>query len=266
MKRTFAFALAVGLTLFVGLAAAAAKQPKTFKVKSTLDRKTVLPQRIHWLAFPSLPSTQVRQVEFLIDGKVRWVESRAPYTYSDDGGYLVTSWLSPGRHRFTVRATSWTGRRGIATVVARVIPAPSPDASLAGSWQRDVATPVPPGPSYPGDAVPAGTWTLTFDQRWIASRFPGTFDPATSPQTGAGNVLLDDYTPGANTLTLYGAVTTGPFNPRVAAGGGWWCGPGGPKATYSWSVSDNTLTLTPVAGDACSQRGGIYAGQWTRVR
>jgi hypothetical protein len=255
----------VALTLFVGLAAAAAKQPKTFKVKSTLDGKTVLPQRIHWLAFPRLPSSQVRQVEFLIDGKVRWVESRAPYSYSDDGGYLVTSWLSPGRHRFTVRATSWTGRRGIATVVARVIPAPSPDASLAGSWQREVATPVAPDPNYPGDAVPAGTWTLTFDQRWIASQFPGTFDPKTSPQTAAGNVLLDDYTPESNTLTLYGAVTTGPFNPRVAAGGGWWCGPGGPKATYTWSVSDTTLTLKPIVADACSQRGGIYAGQWTRV-
>jgi hypothetical protein len=249
----------------MGAAARPATNP--FKVTSTLDGKTVLPHRIRWLAFPRLPAAQIKQVDFLIDGKVRWIEHNAPYSYSDDGGYLVTSWLAPGRHRFAVRATSISGRRAIHTVLTRIVAAPEPPAELAGSWQRDVPTEVPGDPRCSGaDAVPAGRWTLVFDRRWIESHYPGTFNPATSPRTGAGNILLDDYVLGSGTFTVYGAVTTGLGNPRVAAGGGWWCDPGGPSATYTWSVSGNTLTLRPVrGGDKNTQRGGVYAGEWRRV-
>jgi hypothetical protein len=258
--------VSAGLALMAFGLASAAPARAPFAVRSTLDRKTVLPHRIRWLAFPHVPTSQVREVEFLIDGKVRWIEHNAPYSYSDDGGLLVTTWLGPGPHRFTVRATSTSGRKATDTVIARVVALPSLPTALSGSWRREIVTPVPPDPSYPGDAVPAGTWTLVFAPRWIESHFPGSFNPATSPKTGAGNVLLNDYTPGASHITLYGAVTTGLFNAHAAAGGGWWCGPGGPKATYSWSVSGDTLTLTPTRGrDACSQRGGVFGGKWTRA-
>jgi hypothetical protein len=41
----------------------------------------------------------------------------------------------------------------------------------------------------------------------------------------------------------------------------------GPQATYSWSVSDGTLTLVPSSRpDACKQRGAIMTGDWTRVK
>jgi hypothetical protein len=248
----------------VVLLAAAAPTPaaQRFSVTSTLHGKKVLPHRIHWVARTSRPASEVK---FLIDGKVGWIEHNPPFSYSDDGGYLVTSWLSPGRHRFTVKASSYTGAKTSENVVARVIAAPEPPAALAGSWSRNVPNPVPPDPAYPGDAVPAGTWTITFDRRWLEERFPGTFDPATSPQTGAGNILLDDYTAGPETLTIYGAVTTHPLNFKIAAGGGWWCAPGGPKGRYSWSVSGDSLTLTAAPSDGCSQRGGVLAGTWTRV-
>lgn len=235
-------------------------------VASTLDGKLVLPRRIRWLAFPKPAGGVVKQVDFLIDGKVRWVEHNAPYSFSDDGGYLVTSWLTPGSHRFTVRATTTSGRVGVDVVVARIAAAPDPPAALAGSWERTVAAPVPPDPAFPGDAVPAGKWTLEIDRRWVESRFPGTFNPATSPRTGAGNVLINDYTLRGRTLAFYGAVTTGLFNFHVATGGGWWCGPGGPKGTYSWSVSGDSLTLTPMPLDGCSQRGVVFAGTWERVK
>src|SRR5581483_7794604 len=115
---------------------------KALKVASTLDGKTVLPHRIHWLGLPALPQTQVREVDFLIDARVRWIEHGAPYSYGDDGGYLVTSWLAPGRHRFTIRVRSTDGRTGTDTVLARVLPAPPPPTQLAGTWQRDVRTTV----------------------------------------------------------------------------------------------------------------------------
>ena len=99
---------AIALVAAVAVATAAVAQPDSpsFKVRSTLDGKTALPHRIHWVAFPSLPRKQVAEVAFVIDGgKPRWIEHNPPYTYGDDRGYLVTSWLSPGRHRFTVRVT-----------------------------------------------------------------------------------------------------------------------------------------------------------------
>ena len=258
----------VGSLALLGIAVAlapGAATPSAQKLtgRSSLAGKMVLPHRIHWVA----RSAGASEVRFLIDGKVRWIEHSAPFSYSDDGGYLVTSWLSPGRHRFTVRATSPTGARASETVLARVVAGPEPSAQLSGSWQRNVPSSVPPDPLFPGDSVPAGTWTIVFG-RWIESRFPGTFDPATSPQTGAGNILLNDYTVGPGTMTIGGAVTSHPLFDNVAEGGGWWCGPGGPRGSYSWSVSGdgNTLTLAPAPSDGCSQRGGIFTGTWTRAK
>jgi hypothetical protein len=134
----------------------------------------VVPHRTHWLAFPHLPGTFATRVDFLIDGKVRWIERNPPYTYSDDDGFLVTSFLSPGRHRFTVRVRTIDGRVVSDTVRARMLPAPTPPAQLAGKWQRDVAQAVPADPgASAGDSVPAGTWTLDFEQRWLEDLAPG---------------------------------------------------------------------------------------------
>lgn len=243
------------------LRAAASNIGPSFKVASTLDGKTVLPHRIHWLVFPG-PRTQVREVAFLVDGKLRWVEHGAPYSYSDDGGYLVTSWLSPGLHRFTVRVLTTTGRTGTDTVIARAVPAPAPSPELAGTWQRKILNTVA-DPHGDGDA-PAGTWRLVFDRRWIQDRAPGRWNPTTSPKTGFGGIVDNDWVPGAKTFEIAGAVTTGIVGDKDAEGG-WWCAPGGPVARYSWSVSDDRLTLAPIGVDACYQRGAVYTGEWTRV-
>jgi hypothetical protein len=186
----------------------------------------VLPHRIHWLGFPSVPNSQVKEVDFLIDGKVRWIEQNPPYSYSDDGGYLVTSWLDPGRHRFTVRARTYSGRTGTDTVTARVVAALDPPAGLAGKWQRDIPQKVPGDPTCgAADPVPSGMWTLVFDRRWIETVYPGKFDPVQSQQTLGGYILDNDYVPGATTFQVAGAVTVNPIrdsDPRV----GWWCKPG----------------------------------------
>jgi hypothetical protein len=58
---------------------------------------------------PALPASQVREVDFLIDGRQPWVERKSSYAYAEDGGFLVTSWLTPGKHRFTVRAIPFDG-------------------------------------------------------------------------------------------------------------------------------------------------------------
>ena len=66
-----------------------------FTVRSSLDGKTVLPLRIHWVAHPQLPAAQVKEVDFLIDGRLGWVEKKTPYVYADDGNWLVTTILAP---------------------------------------------------------------------------------------------------------------------------------------------------------------------------
>ncbi len=107
-------AAGIVVVCLVAVASAAARSgagdAEPFVVGSTLDGKNVLPHRIRWVGRPKLPASQISKVEFIIDGKVRWVEQNPPYTYGDDSNWLVTSWLSPGRHRFTVRAKTRDGR------------------------------------------------------------------------------------------------------------------------------------------------------------
>ena len=248
-------------------AAISATQP--FKFTSTLDGKTVLPHRIHWLAFPRVPRSTKVKVEFLIDGKVLWAERDVPYTFADDGGYLVTSWLTPGKHRFTVRATIVRvgativkdGQIAEDTVVARVLRAADPPAALAGTWER-----TPDTKGHP--TFPAGTYKLIFEKRWIQERFPGKFNPLTThangPGTGQGLIEDNDWEPGATTFHVENAVVFKKFD-RNDPEGGSPCNPG-QGTDYSWSVDGDTLTLKPLRGkDPCAPRGFLWTGEWMRV-
>src|SRR4029453_14000831 len=122
---------AIGAVAIVAVSSAVAAVDSTpLTVTSTLDLKKALPHRIHWVAMAK-PTASVSRVEFLIDGKVRWVERNPPYVYGLDGNWLVTSWLSPGRHRFTIQAVATTNRRTTRSVVALVRRAPAVPAQLA---------------------------------------------------------------------------------------------------------------------------------------
>jgi hypothetical protein len=263
LVRRRALALAAAVVVVGVCSIGAGATGRAFKVTSTLDGKTVLPHRIHWIGSPLPRSTKVR-IEFLIDGKLAGHEGSAPYTFADDGGYLVTSWLAPGKHRFTVRATARMGGAVAQdTVVARVLPSVTPPAALAGTWQR-----TPELAGHPN--FPAGSYRLVFEKRWIQDHFPGKFDPATShnngPGTGKGLIQDNDWDPGPQTFHVQGAVVFRPFD-RTKAEGGSWCENFGPGVDYTWSVNGTTLTLAPVGGkDPCGPRGFIWTGDWTRVR
>ena len=230
------------------------------KVTSTLDGMTTLPSRIHWVATPS--SAIVKEVDFLIDGKVTWIEHNPPYVFGGDDngtnlGYLVTTWLSPGAHRFTVRATAIGGTSVTETVTAKVGAAPPPPAALQGTWTRTVtpadlthagATDMPP---------PTGQWELVFDQvgAWH-------LDPLGS---GLGN----QYDVQGDTINVYVPIQEAPEPPTGGISryghthiGGVDCNASGPFGSYRWSVSANTLTLTPIQ-DGCPNREAVWAGQWT---
>lgn len=244
--------------------AAAASEREQFKVTSTLDGKRVLPLRMHWLAYPKLPASKISQVEFLIDGKVRWIEHHAPYNYAsdDDGrnlGYLITSWLAAGRHRFTVRVTDTSGRKASDTVTARVLPVPEPPAALKGMWTR-VVTDADLKKSDPkfGGGPPGGTWKLVFDRvgAWH-------LDPL-------GSGVVNQYATRPGVIHVYAPIAMAPEGVGVSKFGHSGigpkdCTPAGPFGTYRWSVSGNKLTLTAIH-EGCGQRRAIWEGVWMHVR
>jgi hypothetical protein len=240
----------------------AGAKPAEASVRSTLEGKRVLPQRIKWLAEPTLPESEIERVDFLIDGTVRWVEREAPYGYEEGEGFLVTTWLAPGRHRFTVRVRAVDGRTASRTVRARVRPAPEVPRKLAGTWHRHVSQ----AEAVAADGAPSGRYRLVFERRWLQDRGPGKWDPETSNETGYGGIIDNYWIPGPKTFVVDGSVTFRPLR-EADAEGGWECEPSGPRARYRWSVAGDTLTLAPVGGsDPCDARGAIFTGKWKRGR
>jgi hypothetical protein len=253
------------LAAVIGVSSAAATGgAPPIRVTSSLDGKKVLPLRTRWLAYPKVPAAKIKEVDFLIDGKVRWIEHQRPYNYgSDDNGrnmgFLITTWLTPGIHRFTARVVPFAGRLVAHTVVARVLPAPTPPSELAGTWTRSVtAEDVQRATS--GEGPPPGVWRLVFDSvgAWV-------LDPM-------GSGVVEQYEATATGIHAYAPIQMAPFSDGRGGVarfghhgiGGTVCNYDGPFGNWTWSVSGDQLTLTAVK-DACGDRRAIWEGTWTRV-
>lgn len=234
-SRLAFIALLAGVVAVSPAAAGAAKQ--AFDVGSTLAGKKVLPHRIRWLGFPRIAESKVREVDFSIDGKVRWVEHNPPYTYGYDGNYLVTSNLAPGRHTFTVRAIAKDGRRGISSTSARVVAAKPPPAELAGTWKG---------------ATRGGGWTLTVDR--VGWRFRGP--------RGHGDLVDVGYL-SAGLLEARGGIYTRSHDEQE---GNNWCTEPFEPVRYRWTVMGASLTLTLAGPKHCDGQSNVWAGRWTRLR
>ncbi|PZR82682.1 MAG: hypothetical protein DLM65_03395 [Candidatus Aeolococcus gillhamiae] len=217
---------------------------------STLAGRSSLPPRVPWEAMPSVPSAQVSEVDFLIDGRLGWVEHKPPYVYGNDGNWLVTSFLMPGKHTFTVRAISTSGQSAVTTVTATVAAPPAPPAVLAGAWARRVtADDVRKATS--GSPPPPGDWRLT-----IAPVGWATFDPQ------GGQALFDVGYQSSTTVEMRPEIEQPPY-PNSSNGG--FCT--GTDPIFNWTVvigsGGKTLTLHPAAHDPCGDRAAILEGTWT---
>jgi DNA-binding SARP family transcriptional activator len=239
---------------------------------SSLDGLTVLPQRMRWVVHPDVPASAVREVDYIIDGKLRWVEHSPPYYYGgdDDGanpGYLFTSWLTAGEHVFTSHVMSAEGESPTDVVTARVLPAPQPPAALAGTWtrtvtKRDQAKSSPAfGAIGANNVPPAGVWRLVFDPIGVWE-----LDPV---KTG----LVTGYKVVADVLFAYAPISMAPSCSQGPCGvtrfghhfGGNACNYAGPFGSYRWSVSGSHLALTAI-NEPCGQRRAVWEGTWTRVK
>lgn len=237
--------LVLALTGVVAPPTPAGADGKPVKIATTLDGKHVLPHRIHWVARTSLPESVVSKVKFLIDGKVRWIEDHAPYTYGDDGNWLVTSWLAPGTHRFTVSVSATDGRRGMTTTRARVVRAPAPPSELNDThWTRAYTR------SEVGGA-PAGTWALTIDSTGWRIKDPN----------GEGAWVDVAYLrPGA--LETRGGIWTRPHNPYEGQA---WCEDTNAPVRFTWKVDGDSLTLALAGPSRCDDFGPFMSKTWSRA-
>jgi hypothetical protein len=274
MTRLFRVLTLVLLATVTTVASAlAARQASPIRVTSTLDGKTAVPSRIRWIAHPTIPASQITEVDFLIDGKLRWIDTeplpgdRYVYGGADNlqtEGFLVTTWLTPGEHHFTVRVPY---TKAVDTVTARVLPAPQPPAALVGAWTRVVtAREAANAPPQYGGAPPVGRWKLIFDR-------VGAWE--LSPVVGSGVVNQYDGEPGI--IHVYAPIEMAPLGSCgvfLCTGGisrfgyqhivGTDCTWSGPFGTYKWTVTGATLTLTAIQ-EGCPDRGDVWGGTWTRA-
>ena len=250
LRTQWLAASGLGFLALVLLAAGCSSASTAVTVTSTLDGRATLPHRIHWQAFPHTPS-HVSVVDYLIDGKRMWTEHNAPYFYGNDGNYLVTSFLTPGKHVFTVRAVDVSGQTATDTVTATVAPATAPPAALSGTWKA----------FQPGAGTPTGYWSLVITSvGWYEGDYPVT--------NLNGNLEDVAYlSPGLVEIRTGMAIG----HDSVATGGAdndlnGWCNddPGSP-ARYQWSVTGTQLRLTSAGGNPCPGFTAFLTTVWTRV-
>jgi len=245
-----AAALAAGCSSGHAATAPPSPSPARVTVTSTLDGHTVLPHRIHWQAFPSATAAHISKVDFLIDGRLGWVETRTPYFYGRDGNWLVTSILKSGPHTFTVRAITTDGHTATDTVKASVTAPAAPPAVIARTWTR-VVTPADVKKATSSQPPPSGHWRLQ-----IGPTGWQLHDPQ------GGGVLFDvRYRPGGS-MQMHPTIEYPPY-PNSNIGG--FCADTDPLWTWAYSVAGNgkTLALHPVGHDPCGDRMAILAGTWT---
>ena len=216
-------------------------------VASSLDRRTVLPHRIPWQAKTNAPAASVEEVDFLIDGKLRWIEHNAPYWYGSDGDWLVTSFLSAGVHSFTVRVKTLGGHTALDTHRARVGRVPAPPADLAGDWAQSI------GAARAGQFV--GTWHLR-----ITPAGWRLLDPKREPS------FIDVAYLAGSLLESRSPIWTNPAGPPGSpTEGNGWCDAPYPPVRYGYSVSGSLLTLKLVGSDHCGGEHIIWEGTWHRA-
>jgi hypothetical protein len=226
MRRLLAmigFLAAVG-----GPSALAGVGDTSFTLTSSLDGKSVLPVRNHWIAYPKIDPSQgqVTEVDYLIDGFHAWTAHSSPWYYGDNGNWLVTTILAPGLHTFIVRAVVPPDNVAVDKFQARVVAPPKPPARLAGTWSRAGRTLF----------IAKAGWTIGPNQIFDARYLPN------------GNALLGPE------------IIDRPEQPPT-------CG-ANPPQTWKVVLSANgkRMQLRPIGGDPCRARLAGLRGTWTLRR
>jgi hypothetical protein len=225
--RSRVLALALLTSVVAVSSALAGRNDTSFTVTSSLDGKTVLPIRSHWIAYPKIdPSRgQVAEVDYLIDGYHSWTAHSAPWYFGDKGNWLVTSVLKPGLHTFTVRALTADNQVAIDKFRARVTAPRRPPAELAGSWSR------------------AGHTLWIAKNGWVI---------------GPNQAVDVQYLPNGNVILGTLIIDRPEQTPD--------CGHNPPQSyKVTLSAGAKRMHLAPIGRDSCGIRAATFKGSWTRT-
>ena len=137
----------------------------TFTVASSITNGSTLSGSVAWQA---TPSQAVSQVDFYIDGALKWTEKVTPYWFNGDGKTLDTKTLTNASHVLKLVATAAGGTTAQVSVTVTVAngtaPAPSPSGS-AGRVQYMA-------PKASGSMVGFIDNASSTQQAWMRSHWP----------------------------------------------------------------------------------------------
>lgn len=230
-------------------------------VTSSIKTGAVLRKALHWnAAVKAADGVMVTQVDFLIDGRVRWTEHEAPYQFNE--GRLFAPWpLGGGKHRLAVNVVASGGSTAASTAVDVQVKVPPMSGLPVGSYRRTVTAAdqkrVKPYRDFEhgafGETTPTGQWSLTVRQDGVLLLdevpHPHGTDAYHVPFAGTGQ-----------RITIYDSAGWLQPNPER---GNMFCEPEKPS-DYQWSLSGSTLTLKALE-HVCADRDIALVGSWHRV-
>jgi hypothetical protein len=229
------------------------------EITSSMREGAELTDPVRWDArLRDVPTADISEVRFLIDGKVEHVERLEPYQFAGDHNLLLPGTLAPGSHTFAVDARLVHGGSLTAASTAEVSRHAQPvPAAVIGTWKRAV-TPAEVSrtdefrrPEY-GDPLPVGRWTVEIGADGVA-RYTDPFQ------------RQDSLTVGQVRFEPDGNLVVGDEIPNLPEAEGYFCPDTVGVGTYRWSVKGDNLVVHVVDDRECADRNSFWNGTLTRM-
>lgn len=238
----------------------AATPPPTPAVKMTIADHALLTHALPWQVQVNTTAGQtVQEVDFLVDGKQRWVEHEPPYSFDDDSQLLAPWLLGQGKHVLTAHVVTGGGLTADLTAHVVVRTDVSRNRGIAGVYRRTVTRAdqrrvapyrVATKGAF-GEVPPVGTWTI----RIMANGEILGIDPSGN----AADPFIEPFTLSGSTMRVYGPAVWRQPNPDSPS---LFCEPEVPS-DYTWTSTGSSLTIRNVQR-ACADRDIVLVGTWTR--
>jgi hypothetical protein len=229
------------------------RQTAVWSVTSSIADGATLAGPVRWSADPvGTPPGGLDRIEFLIDGRLLWVERHAPFDFNNDANYLYPYVFARGPHQLVARGVSMTGEQVSVTANVRMTQAPPriPHA-LQATWGHRVSQAIIDDNSAPADPpVSGGVFRMKLGTNGLVL--------VTPPKPATGGYY-------AFSAKARGALDFGgPVNWLTAQSSyEGICHGDQTFARYRWKLARHVLTLK-VVKDPCRLRAAVLAGLWTR--
>jgi hypothetical protein len=254
--RLAIFAAAVIELLAVAAGArahASVDQPAVWSVTSSIVDGATLAAPTRWSAEPvGPPPGGLDRIEFLIDGKLLWVERHAPFVFNNDGNYLYPYVFARGAHQLIARAVSASGEQVTTTANVQMTQTPPKipralQATLEGPRQPSGHRP------QPGARRPAASrWRPSVEVRWQRPRA----GHAAEARSGWPLRLLGERTRRARPRRTRQLADAQSSYDGICHGDQ-------TLGRYRWKIRHGALMLK-VINDPCRLRAASLAGRWGR--